>query len=369
MVLPLIFGMGLPALAGAGAFGTGALATALGGTMGAALGSGLGSFLETGDLGSAITTGALGAAGGALMGGMGGGAAGAAGAAAPAAATATNALGQTLNVPQMLQAAPAAASAGAAGAAGATPFLQTGLGQGALTAMQPNVMRTALASQVVAPPPTMGAPGPSQREDIPPLPSLQQRWNPVTRRFEIDPNVRTPYSNPQTARGGGLMSLRTGNVPMRMQEGGQVERMMDERGMNEKDLITNAIRAIRGASEQPEIDLAMFVQMYGEDALRDLVDRVQSGEFDETVSNGEGMVRGPGDGMDDRVPASIEGQDDVLLADNEYIVPADVVSGLGNGSSDAGARELDRMLERVRMARTGTPEQAPQIDRQAMMPA
>ena len=139
--------------------------------------------------------------------------------------------------------------------------------------------------------------------------------------------------------------------------------------MNEKDVVTGAIRAIKGMSQSPEIDLAMFVQMYGEDALRDLVDRVQSGEFDETVSNGEGMVRGPGDGMDDLVPASIEGQDDVLLADNEYIVPADVVSGLGNGSSDAGARELDRMLERVRMARTGTTEQAPQIDRQAMMPA
>jgi hypothetical protein len=72
--------------------------------------------------------------------------------------------------------------------------------------------------------------------------------------------------------------------------------------------------------------------------------------------------------MDDMVPANVEGEEDVLLADNEYIVPADVVSGLGNGSSDAGARELDRMLERVRMARTGTPEQAPQIDTREMLP-
>ena len=165
MVLPLIFGMGLPALAGAGAFGTGALATALGGTMGAALGSGLGSFIETGDLGSAITTGALGAAGGALMGGMGGGA-GAAAPGAAAAPTAANALGQTLNVPKLLQ--PAAA---AAPAAGATPFLGTKLGQGALTAFQPGVTSTALAGQIVAPPPTMSAPD-RKRRDIPPMPEV-----------------------------------------------------------------------------------------------------------------------------------------------------------------------------------------------------
>jgi hypothetical protein len=169
---------------------------------------------------------------------------------------------------------------------------------------------------------------------------------------------------------GGIVSLR------RMQEGGEVEieieeeddNEMPEGGMNEKEVIVEAIRAIKGVSENPEIALGMFVQKYGEDALRDLVSRVQSGEFDQTVEESEGMIRGPGDGMDDMVPANVEGEEDVLLADNEYIVPADVVSGLGNGSSDAGARELDRMLERVRMARTGTPEQAPQIDTREMLP-
>ena len=175
---------------------------------------------------------------------------------------------------------------------------------------------------------------------------------------------------PYYYKNGGIVSLR------RMQEGGEVEieieeeddNEMPEGGMNEKEVIVEAIRAIKGVSENPEIALGMFVQKYGEDALRDLVSRVQSGEFDQTVEEGEGMIRGPGDGMDDMVPANVEGEEDVLLADNEYIVPADVVSGLGNGSSDAGARELDRMLERVRMARTGTPEQAPQIDTREMLP-
>ena len=95
--------------------------------------------------------------------------------------------------------------------------------------------------------------------------------------------------------GGGLMGLR------RMQEGGEVEAEADEimmaNGMNEKDVIVKAIEAIKGMSEQPEIDLALFVQKYGEEALRDLVGRVQSGELDDTVDrfeNGDkGMVRGP----------------------------------------------------------------------------
>ena len=102
--------------------------------------------------------------------------------------------------------------------------------------------------------------------------------------------------------------------------------MMEEAGMNEKDLIMNAIGAIKGMSEQPEMDLAMFVQKFGEDALLDLVDRVQSGEFDETVerfaAGKQGMVKGPGDGsgVDDMVPATLEGEQDVLLSDGEFVL-------------------------------------------------
>jgi len=121
---------------------------------------------------------------------------------------------------------------------------------------------------------------------------------------------------------GGLMGLR------RMQEGGEaeVDEMMEDNGMNEKDVIVEAIEAIKGMSEQPEIALAMFVQKYGEDALRDLVGRVQSGELDDTVARFEegekGMVRGPGDGsgVDDMVPATLEGEQDVLLSDGEFVL-------------------------------------------------
>ena len=82
-----------------------------------------------------------------------------------------------------------------------------------------------------------------------------------------------------------------------------------------------------------------------------------------------GMVRGAGDGMSDMIPANLEGEEDILLSQNEYIVPADVVSGLGNGSSDAGAEVLDNMSDKVRMARTGTTKQAPEINAMRMVPA
>ena len=122
---------------------------------------------------------------------------------------------------------------------------------------------------------------------------------------------------------------------------------------NDKEIITGAVRAIAGMSDQPEIDLAKFISRYGEEALEDLVDRVKRGDFFENMVN-DGLMKGAGDGMDDLIPASLEdGKQDVVLSNDEFVVPADVVSGLGNGSSDAGAKALYDMMERVRMKRTG----------------
>lgn len=88
-----------------------------------------------------------------------------------------------------------------------------------------------------------------------------------------------------------------------------------------------------------------------------------------SYSDGGQLLKGPGDGMSDDIPASIGGDQPALLADGEFVVPADVVSGLGNGSTDAGARLLYDMLAAVRKARTGTDEQAPEIDADRYMPA
>jgi hypothetical protein len=79
-------------------------------------------------------------------------------------------------------------------------------------------------------------------------------------------------------------------------------------------------------------------------------------------SDGGRMLKGPGDGMSDSIPGVIGGKQPARLADGEFVVPADVVSHLGNGSTDAGAKKLYSMMDKVRQARTGKKKQAPQVN-------
>jgi hypothetical protein len=78
-------------------------------------------------------------------------------------------------------------------------------------------------------------------------------------------------------------------------------------------------------------------------------------------SDGGRMLKGPGDGMSDSIPGVIADKQPARLADGEFVVPADVVSHLGNGSTDAGAKQLYAMMNRVRKARTGSSKQGKQI--------
>lgn len=74
------------------------------------------------------------------------------------------------------------------------------------------------------------------------------------------------------------------------------------------------------------------------------------------------------DGMADTIPSSIDNKDPAALSGGEFVVAADVVSGLGNGNSNAGAQQLYNMMDRVRKARTGTTKQGKQIKAQSVMP-
>ena len=86
-------------------------------------------------------------------------------------------------------------------------------------------------------------------------------------------------------------------------------------------------------------------------------------------SDGGRMLKGPGDGMSDSIPATIGGKQPARLADGEFVVPADVVSHLGNGSTDAGAKKLYGMMDKIRKARTGKKKQAPEVKADKYMPA
>lgn len=146
--------------------------------------------------------------------------------------------------------------------------------------------------------------------------------DPASSRFLINPTYDQllEYQQsqvPKKAKGGLAQFAEGGELGVAPPEGG-----------NEKDMISDAVSAVKGemSEERAAVALGQFLANYGEEALRNLVDIVQSGEFDETIerfANGEaGEVNGPGDGsgVDDRVPASLEGQQDVLLADGEFVL-------------------------------------------------
>jgi hypothetical protein len=82
-----------------------------------------------------------------------------------------------------------------------------------------------------------------------------------------------------------------------------------------------------------------------------------------------GYLDGQGDGMSDSIPATIEGKQPARLADGEFVIPADVVSHIGNGSSKAGSKRLYAMLDKVRHARTGNKKQGKEIKPEKYMPA
>jgi hypothetical protein len=87
-----------------------------------------------------------------------------------------------------------------------------------------------------------------------------------------------------------------------------------------------------------------------------------------SYSDGGRLLKGPGDGMSDDIPASIADKQPARLADGEFVVPADVVSHLGNGSTDAGAKHLYKMMDNVRKARTGRKAQGKQIKADKFLP-
>ena len=87
-----------------------------------------------------------------------------------------------------------------------------------------------------------------------------------------------------------------------------------------------------------------------------------------SYSDGGQLLKGPGDGMSDHIPATIGGKQPARLADGEFVVPADVVSHLGNGSTDAGAKHLYKMMDKIRKARTGNPKQGKQINASKFLP-
>lgn len=312
MALPLLLGLGGSALAPT--LGISALTAG-------AVGSGLGSLLQGDDLGTAIGTGMLSYFGGKMLG------------------------------PKLASAGVGSTPVDTVGAAVSPSFVgppvapvSPGIPGAIQSATQPAALAAAgsgfLANEIMKPPEMD-----FKTEDYPDIPEAE----PARRRKRPTPSDYEPGKDPE--------------FDYFFAKGGEVQRP------NDKEIISDAVDSIKGTHPDPQRALALFVATYGEEALRDLVGRVRSGEFDQNAQVTEGMVEGVGDGMDDMIPATLEGEQDVVLSDGEFIVPADVVSGLGNGSTDAGAKSLYEMMDRVREMRTGMTEQPDQVPQGMMLPA
>ena len=98
---------------------------------------------------------------------------------------------------------------------------------------------------------------------------------------------------------------------------------------------------------------------YDPQNIQNTLDKLIAG----VAPQGQGYyLGGPTDGMADQIPATIDNRQPAALSDGEFVIPADVVSHLGNGNSDSGAQNLYSMMERIRKDRTGNPNQGRQID-------
>jgi len=388
------------------ALGSAAAGASLLGTMSpliaGALGAGIGSWAETGDITKGIrtglTSGLMGAAGGALV----GGGASAAGTGALTAGQQTALEGAKMAAAQQAANAPASGImgmfrnmqpgttavtdgplAGGLSAIGQGPgqvplmqAAQAGFRNGTMTGAG---IGTALGGAMMSQPPMPEIPG-QNSVDRPQAAPANRAFTPAPAGYDAgyQPEWQffDPSPTPSTYSGGGRVQYRpTGMQPVTMAAGGIADAGMNQElttEPNDKDVVQGAIAAVEGRlpEEQAALMMGEFLNRFGEDALRRLVDDVQTGKAAGERGDVEGPVRGPGDGMDDLVPARMDdGSNDVLLSDGEFVIPADVVSGIGNGSSDAGAQQLDEMMSRVRTARTGRPAQPKQVNTGGLLPA
>lgn len=160
--------------------------------------------------------------------------------------------------------------------------------------------------------------------------------NKYPERFPAVPRVYTPPPAGYVAgRNPEFRYFAKGGLATMRQEGGMTENVMNE-----------AKAALLGEHPKPQDALARFEGMFGRGALELLRDRITGGR-----------VRGAGGGMDDLVPGTIEGRQKVRLADSEFVLPADIVSAIGDGSTDHGVRRLHEMMDNIRKQKTGSTKQ------------
>ena len=206
--------------------------------------------------------------------------------------------------------------------------------------------------------------------------------------YKLSPNYKAyeaprpnPYYRPTYAAEGGVMNSFDDEAGVDMAEGGKIlmPKLKSDFGIAaDSDPSTRSLSALDAA----ELRNKKLKGRFGIKTAQAPKTGIKSlgGDFSDTAakggiadlggySDGGRMLKGPGDGMSDSIPGVIAGKQPARLADGEFVVPADVVSHLGNGSTDAGAKRLYSMMDKVRKARTGNKKQGKQINPNRFMPA
>ena len=216
----------------------------------------------------------------------------------------------------------------------------------------------------------------------------------ATRPNAFKPNYLPQYT-PPTAQSYGLGATLSPNYKptFAAAQGGiaSLSKHFDEGGMAQSPIVPTAyggltaagVSGLQSKSNAPSTPLTMdYIQslagQYGMSIPSNMLPAsaapkyAQGGNIQSSLggySDGGRLLKGPGDGMSDTIPASIANKQPARLADGEFVVPADVVSHLGNGSTDAGAKHLYKMMDNVRKARTGRKAQGKQIKAGKYLPA
>ena len=151
-------------------------------------------------------------------------------------------------------------------------------------------------------------------------------------------------------------------------------------GANQSTISAGGIQDLYGTNDQTTGTQQLSKDGYGIGRLENLASQGSNAKAADTFyamggpiafakGGHQGYLDGEGDGMSDSIPATIEGKQPARLADGEFVIPADVVSHIGNGSSKAGSKQLYAMLDRIRKARTGHTKQGKEINPNKYMPA
>lgn len=229
------------------------------------------------------------------------------------------------------------------------PFIPIGGGLGGMPSgtQVTNPNQFAVSTADLRYDPTTGTTGPSVTRYF---------ENPVSGNFSSDlfGGLGGRFGAMQFQEGGQVPPDAASNMDMMLSEAGPANPQSEMAGEYDR-LIQMTMQAVLGQTENADEIIQMFIDEFGADAFRQLRDAVLKQQVPGAQT--EGMVDGNGGGMDDQVMGMIGNQRPVAVSPGEYIVPADVVSGLGDGSSKSGADILDELNQAVRMARTGTTEQ------------